>query len=589
MSHKESRGASKNNLSRRQVLTAGSTAAAAAALGGRSSAKVVVSSQQGIPVPAPAPTVWFKEPPVIQSSGGVLSHDFKIVGSTPPGATEMKRFYNGLPLGPTMKVKRNDCLLLNFINELPKDQCNQANLDFCCSKIADVACCDPDHNKPHCFNTTNLHTHGLHVSAAAFLNNNGELIASDEVLLEIEPGELQKYCIWLPNFHAPGSYWYHAHKHGSVALQLSSGNGLCGAIIIQEDVDEQILDPNKPDRVWIMQEQVDDQASLVYSCLGPAPTSFTINGCFQPTLKMAAGQVQRWRFINATATPRGFGTIQLLDSNDNPVPYLHAIAVDGITFYGKAPQTTTGWVLPPGGRVDFLVRIPPTVKAQTYKVHKAPVPGVFSTIDQDLAFIQLSNFAVNDQLPAVLPQRPNRTCYLEPIFKAELKPDPVVFAVGGMTCGGQPPGTLIPTDFTIDGAKFDPDVVNHKIPLGDVQEWELQNTSAALHPFHIHVNPFQVVGEKVDPAGPDDPTNWMWRDTVAIPTGSVPNPGQVNIRHRFLTYDGKFVLHCHILNHEDLGMMQIVQVGKTTYDPDTGARISGNGIGPCEPAYNCSF
>ena len=129
--------------------------------------------------------------------------------------------------------------------------------------------------------------------------------------------------------------------------------------------------PHQVDRVWVIQEQLGEQASLVYTCLPPSFQSlFTVNALFQPTLRMRPGEVQRWRFINATATPRGFGLLQLLDGNNNAHP-MHLIAVDGITFYGRAPQPKTSWQLAPGGRADFLVRIPPTTSTGFFKVRKA--------------------------------------------------------------------------------------------------------------------------------------------------------------------------------------------------------------------------
>ncbi len=591
-----SRSGASGQVNRRQLFTVGMGAAAVAVLG-----RNHWSTSVTVPYVRPrtrqplqgAPYVPFREPPVVSSQNGVLAYTMNIVGKemetlSCTGSTfkDVIRTYNGLPVGATFKVRRGDLMAFKMVNQLPKNRCNPDNFDNCCSPNQPSLCCSIpfDHNKPHCFNTTNLHTHGLHVSPAAFLDPNGELIASDEVLLEVEPGQVQRYCIQLPEFHAPGSYWYHAHRHGSVAIQLSSGNGLCGTLIIEEDKDEQILEDHQVDRVWLIQEQLGDQASLVYSCLPPSFQSFfTVNGLFQPTLTMRPGEVQRWRFINASATPRSFGLLQLLDANDNPHP-MHLIAVDGITFYGKAPQPKTSWQLAPGGRADFLVRLPPTTSFGFFKVRKAMDPQVFSTVDQDLAFVVPSGVPLNQTIPHKLPERPDRTCYLKPIFSAELKPDIVDFGAMGGNCGGQS-CLPIPQVFTIQGAPFDPAIDNHTVPLGAVQEWQLANNLGSLHPFHIHLNPFQVVGEKVDtdPLAPDDPTNWMWRDTVAVPTSGV------NMRSRFMTFDGRYVLHCHILNHEDLGMMQTVQVGKTVYDPVTGARISGNGVGPCEKVEECTI
>ncbi|HEY5027602.1 MAG TPA: multicopper oxidase domain-containing protein, partial [Candidatus Angelobacter sp.] len=125
---------------------------------------------------------------------------------------------------------------------------------------------------------------------------------------------------------------------------------------------------------------------------------------------------------------------------------------------------------------------------------------------------------------------------------------------------------------TINGKKFEEGVVNEIMLLGTQQEWTIENWSAAgnvRHPFHIHVNPFQIV-ELFDPTTMTQPlvlpAPWVWWDTFAIPiakkdatTGKI-TPGYFKMRTRFADFAGKFVDHCHILAHEDRGMMQLVEV-----------------------------
>ena len=142
-------------------------------------------------------------------------------------------------------------------------------------------------------------------------------------------------------------------------------------------------------------------------------------------------------------------------------------------------------------------------------------------------------------------------------------------------------------EFLIDGKQFNEGVIDKVMLEGDAEEWTLINVSerSVQHPFHIHINPFQIV-EVFDPSIMDwpqkMPPKMIWRDTIAIPAGfykpvvQVPNPGNlkdykfvpgyIKIRHRFLDFTGKYVLHCHILGHEDRGMMQLIEVvpNKTT-------------------------
>jgi FtsP/CotA-like multicopper oxidase with cupredoxin domain len=104
--------------------------------------------------------------------------------------------------------------------------------------------------------------------------------------------------------------------------------------------------------------------------------------------------------------------------------------------------------------------------------------------------------------------------------------------------------------FFINDKEFDPDRVDVRPRLGTVEEWTLRNASDEQHPFHIHVNDFQVVsvgGEPYEAHG--------LQDTVPLLPGN-----DVVIRTRFADFTGRFVFHCHILNHEDAGMMAVVEV-----------------------------
>lgn len=133
-------------------------------------------------------------------------------------------------------------------------------------------------------------------------------------------------------------------------------------------------------------------------------------------------------------------------------------------------------------------------------------------------------------------------------------------------------GTRVdPPEFFIDGKQFKEGTIDQAMLLGTAEEWNLVNTSpgGTSHPFHIHINPFQIT-EIFDPATMTEPKvmekPWVWGDVISIPASATPAgsttavPGHVKIRSRFVDFPGKFVLHCHILGHEDRGMMQLVEV-----------------------------
>jgi hypothetical protein len=114
-----------------------------------------------------------------------------------------------------------------------------------------------------------------------------------------------------------------------------------------------------------------------------------------------------------------------------------------------------------------------------------------------------------------------------------------------------------PKSYKINDELYE-ECINVEVDLGTAEQWELTTDSGAFHPYHIHVNPFQIVGDKIDPNGPDDATNWRWWDVIAIPTEQT-----VTTRNHFLDYNGVYVIHCHILIHEDQGMMYNVRVKNT--------------------------
>src|SRR5690349_12356967 len=153
------------------------------------------------------------QPLAIQSATGRLDATLDVAYATNEVAgCEVKlRSYNGKLTGPTLRAKPGDTLYIKMKNSLPPEPHSHAG----------------DHNIPHGFNSTNLHTHGLHVSPS---DN------SDNVFREIGPGQSFDYVIAVPKNHAPGTFWYHAHLHGSTALQVSSG--MAGMLIIEGGIDE---------------------------------------------------------------------------------------------------------------------------------------------------------------------------------------------------------------------------------------------------------------------------------------------------------------------------------------------------------------
>ncbi|MDX1503951.1 MAG: multicopper oxidase domain-containing protein, partial [Thermoanaerobaculia bacterium] len=261
-----------------------------------------------------------------------------------------------------------------------------------------------------------------------------------------------------------------------------------------------------------------------------------------------------------------FLDLRLLDPSGRPVP-LHLVAVDGIALAGRRPPVHEGWLLPPGGRADVLVRLE---EPGVHRLRREPVEGSPASFREELATVEAAGPRRADLLPERIPGRLPH--YLQPIDTASRRLGEMVF---GLVRGEAPgPCGQIPSVFTLDGAPYRRDRIDVEIDYGAQEEWLLTNVTSKLHAFHIHVNPFQVLGERIDPDGPDDPSNWLWRDVAAVPPtppGS-DEPGRLTIRSRFVSYSGEFVRHCHVLVHEDLGMMQNVRVGPGGAPP--GARLT---------------
>jgi len=344
-----------NKLSRRHFLGGGMTAVAA------------LLSSTDIAFPQAAGSGPFTQPPLETSKNGILQTQLRVVQADVPipgsHKLERTRCYNGSIPGPTLRLRAGEQLRLKLSNDLARQD------EHCGKELI---------NKPHCFNTTNIHTHGLHVSPQG---------SSDNSFVRVEPQSEFQSCFQLPEKHPAGTFWYHAHVHGSTGLQTL--NGMSGALIIEEPESEKLVS-EASDLIWLVQELASTGAEKLYTCDHPhAP--YTVNGKFQPTLTLRPGEVQRWRFINASASPGGYMDLQLLDSRNRRQQYM-VTSIDGYPLRRRLQRTS--YILPPGGRVDFLVRLRQPGK---YKMLKRRFQG--QSRDQVLAFVETSGRSLTRLCP----------------------------------------------------------------------------------------------------------------------------------------------------------------------------------------------
>jgi FtsP/CotA-like multicopper oxidase with cupredoxin domain/peroxiredoxin len=448
------------------------------------------------------------------------------------------RTYNGSMTVPAIRALPGDVLKIKLINSIPKNTPDKP----------------ADKNKPNGFNITNLHTHGLHVSPEG---------RSDNVYLEIGPGESTELTIAIPPDHPAGIFWIHAHRHGSTALQLCSG--MAGALIIDPgnngglDQVPEIAEAMKNSREKVMVFQ-----QLLYSLrpdgIGevteqdvyggtPQHRVTLINGQYAPLMEFKPGEVQRWRCVHA-----GIDSTLNLAIGDDPdqgrsdlknLWDLHEIAVDGLPLNRMTCSKSVN--LQPGYRSDFLVQAP--LQEGNYILTSTSLPRGKSLRRMAQLPVALAHVRVKGTpIPMHLPNPSVTAKYaLTPIDESELYnrlPYRLTFKADG-------------TVFTINGQEFDRDRIDLCPRLGTAEEWELKS-EVDQHPFHIHVNPFEVVQK--DTQG--KVISRVWRDTIFF---TEDDTGPTIIRSRFRDFPGKTVLHCHNLSHEDQGMMMAIRfVGTST-------------------------
>jgi FtsP/CotA-like multicopper oxidase with cupredoxin domain len=432
----------------------------------------------------------FVEVPTITSSGGKLATSFNTTTATytVAGREISGLTYQGQFMGPTMLVDPGDTIEFTLTNSLAED--------------------------------TNFHTHGMHTSP----------ITTSDNVLRVMPGSSQnKVEIKIPKEVAPGTYWYHAHLHGLTEEQVFGG--LSGAIVISGLNDRLPQDlQNIPDHLLALKDvQLKGNAIESQNIDSNAPTTRLVNAQVNPVIDAQPGCTQLLRLGNFSAD------------------IWYKLKMDGAQFYVIAEdanvvtkvEAADELLLPPAKRFDVLVRWD---TAGSYKLNTM----AYSTgktgdsyPERVLATFKVAGETVAPiQMPATMGELPND--------QAPTMADDTIAARHTMVFSEDNKAGK----FFINGKQFSNGAPDVTVKLGTTEEWTLKNTTQEEHPFHIHVNDFQIMS--ID-GKPYDALSLQ--DTVKLPAG-----GEVVIRMRFLDYVGKYVFHCHILAHEDAGRMAVVAV-----------------------------
>ena len=458
------------------------------------------------------------EPEVRASQDGLLDTTLTCrVQSVPlAGQTAIMNVFEGSSPGPTLRVRPGDRLRVNLVNlldDLPPGLPH--NSPFLCSPM------DMGGAEMESMCDTNLHVHGLHVSPEG---------NSDNVFLNVKAGESFQYEYQIPENHPAGLNWYHPHLHGRTANQVFGG--MAGALVIEGDIDALPGIAGVPERLLVLQgTQLYPDGSVINILDGPpGPSqekkySRLVNGQLNPTMTIRPGETQRWRILNASANV--FYRLHL-DGHQ-----LHQIAKDGNTL--NETWSRDEIVLSPGERAEVLIQ---AGAAGSYALRTLPIATGFNVqIDATLATLVVDGEAVTPQpLPTTL-------LPVEDLSTAEIDQSrQITFQFG-------PPINPPQTIFWIDHQIFDGERDDQTVQLNTTEEWVIRNATANPHPFHIHVNEYQVVAVNGKPV----PVR-HYEDTTPVPAF-----GEITIRTRFLDFPGRWVYHCHILLHEDKGMMGTVR------------------------------
>lgn len=415
------------------------------------------------------------------------------------GTTANLLTYNGQYPGPTIRVKKGDTLKVHFVNSLPVTTAKNV-LGF---------------EKNH----TNLHTHGLHVSP---------LEPSDCAMLDILPGGGTYDYQYDLSMMYPGTLnFYHPHDHGRVAEQ--HWGGLAGAIVVEDGVTA--LKGYETHLLILKDISLSGQAPAPYTsamefCSGKEGNIIMVNGQVNPSVPARPGQVQRWRILNASNAR--FYKLSLQGHT------MYVVGADGGLLDKPYPVSTL--LLSPGERADILVK---AAAVGSYKFLSLPYARMGNMTSPQITLMTMKSAGtpVAGALPTVVDPAAKRLT-----INTSALPYRKITLSMGMGRG------------YINGKDFDVNPFTLASQVGTYEVWEVFNSSMMDHPFHHHVDSAQVLS-----VSGGDPTysalltgSPAWKDTTIVPRG-----GSIKLLMPIMDFEGMAMFHCHILEHEDIGMMAI--------------------------------
>jgi suppressor of ftsI len=468
------------------------------------------SCAQGVSLP---------QPPQVHAKNHVVSVTLHAVNKNGKDAFA----FNGKTVAPVIRASPGDILKITYVNDLP-------------AKSSESCAVNP------CMDMTNLHFHGLSISPDA---------PQDDVLTMLaKPGQVLHYSIRIPRDHPPGLYWYHTHPHGESHRQVL--DGMSGAIVV-EGMERYVPEVGRlRERVLVVRgssiEHDPDATALKHDveipakgCGGEAEKVeeiFTVNGVLRPRIEIAPNERQFWRIVNASSD-------RYLDLQLDGETF-EVVALDGMPLAYRDPKhpakTIDHQLVAPAGRLEAIVTGPPSGahgSLRTLCVDTGPVGDP----NPEMVLADLVSAGAGQAVANSSTRQAHAFDGRPPTYKTvdveALKNTTPQFVVNF---------TEDKNGFYINGEKYSADASPMTTArVGTYQHWRIVNDTAELHPFHIHQVHFLAYAQNGVPLPMP-----VWLDTVNVPYG-----GSVDVILDFTdpVIRGMSVFHCHLLNHEDKGMM----------------------------------
>lgn len=462
-------------------------------------------------------------PRVLYSENGVLSATLTAAPAevTVADRSFVSNVFNGDYLAPVLRLQRGDRLRLTFVNRIDR---------------ADIEIEGPE--------PSNLHYHGMAIPPVA---------PADDIFLSVPSGAGTSAHIahgglrdagsnsyvyeWtVPSDHPQGLHWYHPHLHGRVEGQVLSG--LSGLIYV-----DGFLRDHYPELASLTEHILYLRDIELPGAPDGAAKTKTINGVAGGVLRMRPGEIQIWEMGN-------LGADSFFD-----------ISVDGTSIWALShdgniliePSPTESVFLPPASRAGVAIRAPARPGRYAIRTHAVDTgPQGDANPETVLATLIVEGASLHSEaLVARLRQPAVRRAEISPTIE-QIRALPITRR-RTITYTESADGNT----FFIDGRQVDMNRIDVRVRLGDVEEWTIRNMTGERHTFHIHQLDYLVTSINRS----DEDARGL-RDNIDVPYLENGVPGEVRIIVPFTNPSivGRFVYHCHILEHEDKGMMAVIEV-----------------------------